>query len=183
MIHSRQRAAVCITVSALLFLLVSAANAVPAKTFVSKRYAYSLVLPGNSSRWASHLAIANWSSDSIGGIGAPAIDTFSDLLTGRSYLLGARPTGSSLDQWTKFVVSARSSVCGAPKSVEKSSLGGAAARVVTWSCTDGYRVMTIAALHAKRGYFMLVASPTVLSRTSNLHAFDAARRSFHFLKT
>ncbi len=37
------------------------------------------------------------------------------------------------------------------------------------------------ALHARRGYLLLVASPSALSRASDLRAFDAARRSFRIL--
>jgi hypothetical protein len=52
---------------------------------------------------------------------------------------------------------------------------------LTLSCTDGYFVIGITALHAQRGYFMFVASPTSISRASDRRAFDAARRSFRFL--
>lgn len=172
-------AASCALVSALL--VVPAATALPTKTFVSKRYAYSITLPGKSSRWSAHFATDDWSSNSIGGIGSAAIDTFSDLLTGRSYLLAAQPTTADLGQWTQFVISARSPRCGAPKSSSASTLAGVPARIATWSCTDGYRVIVIAALHAQRGYFMLVASPTILSRASDSLAFNIARRSFRFL--
>jgi hypothetical protein len=141
------------------------------------------VLPGSSNRWLSSLATANWSSDSIGGIGSPQIDTFTDQLTNRSFLIAARRSRSDLKQWTKFVASARSPVCGAPHALRHSTLAGARARVLTWSCTDGYKVFVIAALHAGRGYFMLVASPKNLSRASDLRAFDAARHSFRFLHT
>ena len=61
-----------------------------------------------------------------------------------------------------------------------STLSGAPARVVTWLCSDGYRVFAITALHDHRGYVMRVASPTALSRASDLRAFDVARRSFRF---
>jgi hypothetical protein len=171
----------CVVVMALL--LVPAATARPTATFVSKRYGYSLVLPGGSTRWRSSLAIVNWSSDSIGGIGSPAVDTFTDQLTNRTFVLAARRTRSDLKHWTAFVASARPTNCGAPKALREDTLGGARARVLTWSCTDGYKVIVIAALHAGRGYFMLVASPTNLSRASDLRAFDAARRSFRFLHT
>ena len=40
-----------------------------------------------------------------------------------------------------------------------------------------------AALHAGRGYFMLVSALRDGSSVSNPRAFDAARRSFRFLHT
>jgi hypothetical protein len=161
-------------------LLVPLANARPAAKFTSKVYGYSITLPGQSSRWNAHPAIVAWTGTSIGGIGSPSIDTFSDQSTGRSYLLAARRTSSTLGEWTQFVTRARANVCQKPRPVGSSNLGGAAARVVTWSCSDGYRVYVIAALHAKRGYFMLVASPTALSRASDLRALAEARKGFRF---
>jgi hypothetical protein len=55
------------------------------------------------------------------------------------------------------------------------------ARVLSLSCTDGYVVIGITALHAERGYFMFVASPASLPRASYRRAFDAARQAFRFL--
>jgi hypothetical protein len=62
---------------------------------------------GKPSRWSVAYAAKRWSGNSIGGIGSPATDTFTDLATSRSYLLAARPTSSNLQQWTGFVLSAR----------------------------------------------------------------------------
>ena len=176
---SRRVGACCAVAFALLFVLVAAAT--PGTRFVSKRYGYSIVLPGERSRWLSSLATVSWAS---GGIehGSPSFDTFTDLRGGRIYFLAARASRSSLQQWTAFIVSARPSPpCGAPQPLPSATLAGSPARVLTWSCTDGYRVLVTTALHARRGYVMLVASPTTLSRASGLRAFGAARRSFRFL--
>jgi hypothetical protein len=170
-------AAFCVAVSALAVPPVAAR---PAATFVSKLYRYSIDLPGATSRWSPTFATYRWLSDSLPGIRDPRLDTFTDRKTGRTYLLAARPTGSSLEKWTKFVVAVRPSICGKPKSPTRATLAGEPAEVVTWSCTDGYRVIVITALHAGRGYFMLLASPTALSRTSDLPAFNATRQSFRF---
>jgi hypothetical protein len=153
----------------------------PVTKFVSKRYGYSIVLPGKSSRWHSSFATLGWTSTSIGGIGSPEIDTFTDLKTNRSYLLAARPS-KSLGRWTAFVVSAHPRpTCGKARFLPNSILGGSRARVHTVSCTDGYTVFVITALRGDRGYMLLVASPTSLSRSSDLRAFNSARRSFRFL--
>lgn len=148
--------------------------------FVSKLYRYSIVLPGATSRWSSIFATQRWLGDSLPGIGDPELDTFTDVKTGRTYLLAALPTASSLEGWAKSVIGARPPICRNPTSPKRATLAGEPAEVVTWSCADGYRVIVITALHAGRGYFMLLASPTTLSRTSDLQAFNATRQSFRF---
>jgi len=170
--------AFCAAVSALV--AVSPAAARPTATFVSKLYRYSIVLPGATSRWSPTFATQRWLGASIPGIGDPQLDTFTDSKTGRTYLLAARPTGSSLEKWAKFVIAARPPICIKPTSPKKAALAGEPAEMVTWSCADQYRVIVITALHAGRGYFMLQASPTTLARTSDLPAFNAARQSFRF---
>jgi len=161
---------------------VPPAAARPTATFVSKLYRYSIVLPGASSHWSSTFATQRWLGASLPGIGDPQLDTFTDRKIGRTYLLAARPTGSSLEKWTKFVIAARPPICGKPNSPTRATLAGEPAEVVTWSCADGYRVIVITALHGGRGYFMLLASPVALARASDLPAFNAARQSFHFTR-
>jgi hypothetical protein len=169
----------CVVVAALL--LAPAATARPAATFVSKRYGYSLVLPGSSSRWSAALAIVNLSgSATAGAIHSPETDAFTDAESQRTYILAARPNQPNLQKWAKFVISIRNPSCGAPHSLANTTLAGERALAFTWSCTIGQRGIMIATLHAGRGYFILVASPTTLSRASDLRAFDAARHSFRF---
>jgi hypothetical protein len=161
---------------------VAAATAAPETKFVSTRYGYSIILPGNSNRWQASYAHVTWSRGRLGP-GSPGFDTFTDLQTERAYLIASRrpPTESTLQKWTAFVISSRPPACLAPHaSLAKSMLSGAPARLLTLSCTDGYFV-GITALHAQRGYFMFVASPTSISRASDRRAFDATRRSFRFL--
>jgi hypothetical protein len=175
-------AALCVIVSTLM--PVSAAMAGPDAKFVSKLYGYSLVLPGSSSQWQAAFAHVTWLTGRVDP-DLPAFDTFTNVQTQRAYLIGARrpPTGSTLEKWTSFVISMRPPHClAAPTSrIRDSMLSGAPARLFTFSCTDGYIAIGITALHAHRGYFMFVATPTSISRASDRHAFDAARRSFRFL--
>jgi hypothetical protein len=174
-------AALCVVASALV--LVPAAAAAPTTKFVSKQYGYSIVFPGGSSHWTSSFAFVRWSTGTISP-GAPAFDTFRDLRVGRLYIIGARRllAGSTLAKWTAIFVSNRGSNCATrPSSLSSSTLSGAPARVLTWSCTDGYKAIGITALHAHRGYFMIVASRTTSSRASDRTAFNAARTSFRFL--
>jgi hypothetical protein len=165
---------------------VAAATAAPEATFGSKLYRYSLVLPGGARQWQAIRAQVAWSAGVIDP-GLPAFDTFTELPTQRAYVIGARrlPAGSTLEKWTSFVISERPPACRAAPAgrPRRSTLSRAPAHLFTFSCTDGYIVIGITALHAHRGYFMFVASPTSLPRASDRPAFDAARRSFRFLGT
>src|SRR4051812_42471087 len=162
----------CVVVAALL--LAPAATARPAATFVSKRYGYSLVLPGSSSRWSAALATVNLSgSATSGAIHSSETDVFTDAETQRLYILAARPNQPNLHKWAKFVISIRDPSCRAPHSLSNTTLAGEPALAFAWSCSIGRRGSMIAALHGGRGYFILVASPTTLSRASDLRAFDA----------
>lgn len=175
-------AVLCVIVSALV--LVPAAASAPNTKFVSKQYGYSIVLPGNSSRWFSSLARVTWSTGTISPDTA-AFDTFTDLRSDRLYIVGARrlPAGSTLDKWTAIFLRNRGPNCTTHASLSNSKLSGTPARLLTWSCTDGYNAIGITALRADLGYFMLVASRTTSSRASNRTAFNGARASFRFLST
>ena len=173
-------AALCVIVSALV--VVPAAASAPTTKFVSKQYGYSIVLPGNSSRWFSSFARLTWSTGTISPDTA-AFDTFTDLRTDRLYIIGARrlPTGSTLEKWTTIFLRNRGPNCTTHSTRSTSKLSGTPARLLTWACTDGYNAIGITTLHAHLGYFMIVASPTTSSRASNSTAFSSARASFRFL--
>ena len=173
-------AALCAIVSVLL--LVPAAASAPNTKFVSKQYDYSIVLPGNSSRWLSTFARVRWSTGTISP-DAPAFDTITDLRTGRLYIIGARrlPAGSTLEKWTAIFLRNRGPNCTTHPSLSNSKLSGKRARLHTRSCSDGYNAIGITALHAHLGYFMIVASRTTSSRASDRTAFSGARASFRFL--
>ena len=163
-------------------LLVPTAASAPNTKFFSKQYGYSIVLPGNSSQWFSSLARVTWSTGTISP-DAPAFDTFTDMRTGRLYIIGARPlpAGSTLEKWTALFLRNRGPNCTTHPSLSNSKLSGTPARLLTWSCTDGYNAIGITALHAHLGYFMIVASKTTSSRASNRTAFSGAQASFRFL--
>jgi hypothetical protein len=99
-------------------LLVAMAAAAPTTKLVSKRYGYSIVLPGSSSDWSANFASSTWSSDEIPSRTDPALDYFADLRRGGFYLIAARrpPTGKTLEKWTDFFVSAIPSECGGTRS-------------------------------------------------------------------
>jgi hypothetical protein len=171
------------TIMGALFLAPAtpAARAASATRFVSQRYGYSITLPGHSGRWSKQLARGNWLGTSIGGLNAPGFDIFTDGRTSREYLVAALSGTWSLSEWTHIAVGTRADVCGSLQSLPNTTLGGAKARMSTWTCSDGYRIVDATALHAGHGYFFLVISPISLSRTSDIDAFQVARQSFQFL--
>ena len=172
-------AGVYVIVSALL--LVPAGSAAPSTKFVSKQYHYSVVLPGGAGDWSSSYALVPWSVGDVSP-GSGGFDTFTNLGNQRLYIIAARrpPTGSTLAKWTAFFVAHRSSFCSAKVSESGSTLDGAAARALSYSCSDGYFAYAVTALHGGLGYFMIVATPQSVSPASDQSAFQAVRRSFRF---
>jgi len=83
--------------------------------------------------------------------------------------------------WTTTFLRNRGPNCTTRPSISTSKLSGTPARLLAWSCTDGYNAIGITALHAHLGYFMIVASRTTSSRASDRTAFSSARASFRFL--
>ena len=174
-------AALSVIVSALVLVPVVAASE-PSTKFVSQQYGYSIVLPGDSSHWFSSLASVPWSKGTISP-DTTAFDTFTDLRTDRLYIIGARrlPAGSTLEKWTAIFLRNRGPNCTTRASLSNSKLSGTSARLLTWSCKDGYNATGITAIHAHHGYFMIVASRTTSTPASHRTAFSGARASFRFL--
>src|SRR4051794_22066711 len=173
----------CVLVAALVVVPVGSARS--AARIVSHRYKYSVVLPGASNRWSAEYATFNLSGSATeGDIHSPLTDVFTELTTERLYILASRPNQPSLQKWAKFVISIRPKPeCGAPHSLPHTTLAGEPALAFSWSCgaPAGREGIMVAALHAGRGYFMLVSSLAASSRASEVRAFDAARRSFRYL--
>jgi hypothetical protein len=170
-------------VLAVALVVVPAGSARSAATIVSHRYKYSVVLPGASSRFSEAFAIFDLrGSATEGAIHSSSTDVFTELATGRLYILASRPNQPNLQKWAQFVISIRPEPeCGPPRALPRTTLAGAPALAFSWSCEPDRQGIMVAALHAGRGYFMLVSSLTTSSRASEVRAYDAARRSFRFL--
>jgi hypothetical protein len=78
------------------------------------------------------------------------------------------------------MVRAAPSVCSESTSVKQTRLGGEPALTWTATCTDGYDVDKLAALHETRGYVILLVSSTGTNLAEDWHAFESIRRSFRF---
>ena len=137
-------------VSALV--LVPAAAPAPNTKFVSKQYGYSIVLPGNSSRWFSSFARVTWSTGTISP-DTSAFDTFTDLRTDRGCTSSGRDGCRRVhaEKWTAMFLRNRGPNCTTKPSLSSSKLSETPARLLTWSCTDGYNAIGITALHAHLG--------------------------------
>jgi hypothetical protein len=97
-------------------------------------------------------------SATSGAIHSSQADVFTDAETQRLYVLAARPNQPNLQEWAKFVISIRHPSCGAPHSLSNTTLAGEPALAFAWSCAIVLRGSMTAALHAGRGYFILVAT-------------------------
>jgi hypothetical protein len=66
--------------------------------------------------------------------------------------------------------------------VKHTTFGGEPALVWTAACSDGYHVTKLAALHATRGYIILLASPAANHSAKDRHTFESIRQSFRFTR-
>jgi hypothetical protein len=149
------------------------------RTFISRRYGFRVTLSG---AWSEHDASVDWNGKHLQGVASPAFANFPDAATGRTLVVGAAPVanGTGLAGWRVRVVRAAPSVCSDSSPVEETTLGGEPA--VTWSatCSDGYNVEKLAALHGRRGYIVLLASQMSNGATEDHRIFESIRRSFRF---
>ena len=172
-------AALCVIVSALV--LLPAAASAPNTKFVSKQYGYSIVLPGNSSRWFSSLARVTWSTGTISPDTA-AFDTFTDLRTTGCTSSGRerrRRDPRSRSRRRRSSRSAGQNPRHAPRSRTRSSPARrrASSRGRAWTATthrDHRAPRPARLLHDRR----LTDDEF---RASNRTAFNSARTSFRFL--
>lgn len=157
--------------------LVLTATAEGATTnFVSKRYGYSLALTGGSARYILTPASTNWSGSGPSP-SDPAFDQIDDLQTHSSYMVASKPIppGWTLRKWMSSTRSITVPPCTYKRTLAKSNVDGAPALAYELKCAEGV-VFQLAAIHAQRGYLIIVAADASVQR-----AFNAARRSFRFL--
>jgi hypothetical protein len=163
------------------FAVTPVAAASSGTTFVSKSYGYSLTVPGAAKYWTSTYAIVAWSAGSLEP-GGPAFDTFIDSRANRRYIIAARrlTDGETLMSWTTYFASRQALDCRGKPS-RPSVLSDTPARVFFYACPDGIKGFAVTAIHAGRGYFMVVSSygGTSADRT----AFEIARHGFRFRRS
>jgi hypothetical protein len=78
------------------------------------------------------------------------------------------------------MVRAAPSVCTQSPSAARTTLGGEPALTWKQSCTDGFDVIKLAALHGARGYIVFIASKSANTNAADQRIFESIRRSFRF---
>ncbi len=164
---------------AVVATLAAAADATSSKRFVSKRYSYSIVLPAT---WASSLASISWK----GGPpfqDPPEVDLY-EAADGRSFAVAARsvPRTMTLREWaTAYVGAAVPSFCVKSRGYRATVLGGVPALAFTGHC-EIHDISVELTVRRGRGYAFALASPSANSATADGAVFEAARRSFRFVR-
>jgi hypothetical protein len=157
--------------------LAAAADARSSTRFVSKRYGYSVVLPGD---WTSRPASIPWR----GGPpfqNQPEVDFYS-AADGRALAAAARslPRRSTLRKWASlYVGTALPSLCTKSRGYRATALGGAPALAFTAAC-EVHDINVALTVRRGRGYAFVLASPRAFSAAADRRVFESARRSFRF---
>jgi hypothetical protein len=149
-----------------------------AETFVSDRYGFSITLPPGSV--AGH-ATKDWDASCLCGLNDPTWDWVS--VGERTLDVEATAVESSMDlaRWRARMVKLAPDVCQDSEAARRVTIGGGDALEWTASCSDGYQVINLAALHGGRGYVVLFASPSSDGLADNQTAFDSLMRSFEYV--
>jgi hypothetical protein len=157
--------------------LAAAAGATSSTRFVSKRYGYSIVLPGN---WTSHPASIPWRG------GPPFEDQrevdFYPATDGRALGVAARslPQTSTLRKWASlYVGTALPNFCTKSPGYRATTLGGTPALAFTGVC-EVHDINVALTVRRGRGYVFVLASPRSFSTAADSRVFESARRSFRF---
>src|SRR3954452_24351803 len=152
----------------------------PAHEFVSEHYGFRVTLTKD---WSGSDAVVDWNGEELEGLSSPAWANVTDA-TGRT-LSAARARvakGTELAEWRAAMVRAAPAVCSESSSAEKTTLDGEPALAWTATCSDGYDVNKLAALHGTGGYIVLLASPVTDEDAEDRQIFESMRRSFRFTR-
>jgi hypothetical protein len=156
-----------------------AVTTTPPQRFISQQYRFRVTLGKD---WSEADARVAWNGKKLQGLDSAAFANFTDPASDRTLVAGAARVakGTRLAQWRTAMVRAAPVFCTDSPSVKHTTFGGEPAVVWTAACSDGYHVTKLAALHATRGYIILLASPTANDDAKNRRAFESIRQSFRF---
>lgn len=149
--------------------------------FTSQEYGFRVTL---AKGWSEHDALVAWNGKKLQGLDSGAFANFADPVTGRALAAAAAPVaqGMGLAEWRAAMVRGASSSCSESSSVEQTTLAGEPALAWTARCSDGYNVAKLATVRGKRGFMILLASPTAKRKTQDRLIFESIRRSFRFTR-
>jgi hypothetical protein len=153
----------------------------PEGMFMSERYGFRMTPPED---WSEADAVADWDGKVLEDLSSPRFARFIDPTTRREFVAAAAPVAEGMDlaEWRAAMVRATPAVCPNPSPVEETTLGGEPAMAWTHTCTDGYDVNKLAALHGGRGYIIFLASPTANDDAEDRRIFESIRSSFLFTR-
>ena len=145
---------------------------------MSDRYGFSITPPIGS---ATRHATVDWDASCLCGLCDPTWDSAS--VDGRTLLVAATRVDSAMNLglWRLKMVALAPDVCHESEAATAVTIGGEHALEWTASCSDGYHVIKLAALHSGRGYVVLFASPIADNLAANRTAFDSLMSSFEYV--
>ena len=149
--------------------------------FVSDRYGFRVTLPAG---WSGTDATIDWPGESLGGLGSPLFANTTDPALSRYFVAAAAPVPAGMDLagWKAAMVRGTPPVCSDPSPGEQTTLGGEPALAWTHTCSDGYDVNLLAALHQGRGYIMFLASKSANDDAEDRRIFESIRTSLGFTR-
>ena len=149
--------------------------------FTSELYGFELVLP---SRWQIRAASTAWVSGVLeGACPYPDWDCFEDTTDDRTLAVAAIrvPENTTLEKWQAGIHRSAPSYCKDSDSPSETTLDGERGLTWTTACvSESSKLIKLAALHGRRAYMFLFASPTTSSPESDQAAFDSIMSTFHF---
>jgi len=150
--------------------------------FASKPYGFTVTLPRD---WTETDALVDWNGKYIAGPGESSFANFTDPARSRTLMVAAAPVqpDMQLAEWQRAIVAATPGLCTKPTTVQTTTLGGEPALAWTLTCSDGFDVNKLAALHGQRGYVFYLASATANDDTQDQRIFEQIRQTFHFTNT
>ena len=156
-----------------------AQNEASRTSFASERYGFRVTVAKD---WSHADASVDWDGRHLQGLDSPAFVKLEAPAAAHTLVAAAAPVASDmpLAEWRAAMVRAAPPVCSESPTAKKTTLGGEPALTWTASCSDGYHVNKLAAVHGKRGYMILMASPTSKDVAENRRVFASSLRSFRF---
>lgn len=150
--------------------------------FASKPYGFTVTLPQD---WTETDALVDWNGKYIAGPGESSFANFTDPARSRTLMVAAAsvPPDMQLAEWQRAIVTATPGLCTKPATTQTTTLGGEPALSWTLTCSDGYDVNKLAALHGQRGYVFYLASATANDDAQDQRIFEQIRQTFHFTNT
>jgi len=155
-------------------------GAASSNTFASQLYGYELVLPPG---WQVHPAASQWLSRALEGRCPDDWDCFSSP-SGEPTLAAAATSVApdlTLDQWRSRMHVGLPGGCFDSAEATATTLGGEPAQTWTTTCEgEGLHATKLVALHAGRGYILLLASPISIGLEADRATLNSILAAFRF---